>query len=66
MLGRITLDENCLALLDRMIELGKGPEVHISITTNGTNARQSFLDRIKHLIQTYVLVLTDMALIMNM
>ncbi len=46
--GEPTLDENCLALLDRMIELGKGPEVHISITTNGTNARQSFLDRIKH------------------
>lgn len=46
--GEPTLDENCLALLDKMIELGKGPEVHISITTNGTNARQSFLDRIKH------------------
>lgn len=46
--GEPTLDENCLALLDKMIELGKGPEVHISITTNGTNARKSFLDRIKH------------------
>ena len=46
--GEPTLDENCLALMDRMIELDKGPEVHISITTNGTNARQSFLKRIKH------------------
>ena len=46
--GEPTLDENCLALMDRMIELGKGPEVHISITTNGTNARKSFLERIKH------------------
>lgn len=46
--GEPTLDENCLALMDRMIELDKGPEVHISITTNGTNARQSFLERIKH------------------
>jgi hypothetical protein len=46
--GEPTLDENCLELLDRMIELGKGDEVHISITTNGTNARKSFLERIKH------------------
>ena len=46
--GEPTLDENCLALMDRMIELGKGPEVLINITTNGTNARQSFIDRIKH------------------
>lgn len=46
--GEPTLDENCLALMDKMIELGKGPEVHISITTNGTNARKSFLERIEH------------------
>ena len=46
--GEPTLDENCLALMDRLIELGKGPEVLINVTTNGTNARQSFLDRIKH------------------